>query len=545
VIRLFNVYYPVRTLVLLVGEALIIWTSFLLGMVLQHPEDSYVLLNYEGGYLKIVVVTLVVLIFSHWFDLYDPAHFSAKGELYFRLLLVPGLLALALAIVGFLFPQLLPGKNAALVGLIILTMSLFAWRTAYAWLSEQPYLRERVYVLGMGERAQRLIQGLRSRSELGVDVVGWSGNIEGQLTRDSAGLHLRELVHERRVHRVIVAMQDRREAMPMQELLQLRLHGVHIEEATSWLEKITGRIEVENLYPSWIIFAKGFRFSSGFRLMRRVLNFTVSLIGLICALPVIPLVILAIKLDSKGPILYRQKRVGRRGEHFYCYKFRTMRQDAEADTGPTWATDDDPRITKTGKFLRSARLDEIPQLWCVGAGQVQVRQHRRRRKGKTTVRPVLYKERLDRTGRTHHVPDREDCVAGPGSAMKFAFWATTIVIAYTYFGYAGWLWLRSRWSPWPLQRGSYTPTVSVVMVVRNEAAVLERKLQNLLTLNYPQELFEIVVVSDGSTDETNKILSSYEKLAANVRVLLTAHSRGKASGLNEALGLAQGEIAES
>jgi sugar transferase (PEP-CTERM system associated) len=308
--------------------------------------------------------------FSHWFDLYDPAHFSAKGELYFRLLLVPGLLALALAVVGLFFPQLLPGKNAALVGLIILTMSLFAWRTAYAWLSEQPYLRERVYILGMGERAQRLIQGLRSRSELGVDVVGWSGNVEGQLTRDSAGLHLTELVRERSVHRVIVAMQDRREAMPMQELLELRLRGVHIEEATSWLEKITGRIEVENLYPSWIIFAKGFRFSSGFRLLRRVLNFTVSLIGLICALPVIPFVILAIKLDSRGPILYRQKRVGRRGMHFYCYKFRTMRQDAEADTGPTWATDDDPRITKTGKFLRSARLDEIPQLWCVLKGDM-------------------------------------------------------------------------------------------------------------------------------------------------------------------------------
>jgi sugar transferase (PEP-CTERM system associated) len=369
-IRLFNVYYPVRTLVLLGGEALIVWTSFLLGTVVQHPEDSYVLLNYEGGYLKILVVTLVVLVFSHWFDLYDPAHFSAKTELYFRLLLIPGILALVLAFLGFLFPTLLPGKNSALVGLIILTVSLFAWRTGYAWLSEQPYLRERVYVLGMGERAQRLIQGLRSRSELGVDVVGWSGNVEGQLTRDSAGLHLTELVREHHVHRVIVAMQNRREAMPMQELLQLRLQGVHIEEATSWLEKITGRIEVENLYPSWIIFAKGFRFSSGFRLLRRVLNFTVSLIGLICALPVIPFVILAIKLDSKGPVLYRQARVGRRGEHFYCYKFRTMRQDAEADTGPTWATDDDPRITKTGKFLRSARLDEIPQLWCVLKGDM-------------------------------------------------------------------------------------------------------------------------------------------------------------------------------
>jgi len=369
-IRLFNVYYPVRTLVLLAGEALIVWTSFLLGTVLQHPEDSYILLNYEGGYLKILVVTVVVLMFSHWFDLYDPSHFNKKGELYFRLLLVPGFLALVLAAVAWVFPRLLPGNHSPLVGLIILTLALFGWRTAYAWLSQQSFLRERVYVLGTDERAQRLVQGLRARSELGIDVVGWSGNVEGVVTRESIASHLSELVKEQTIHRVIVAMQDRREAMPMPELLQLRLRGVHVEEATSWLEKISGRIEVEQLYPSWIIFAKGFRFSSPFRIMRRVLNFTVALIGLILALPVLPFVILAVKLDSPGPVLYRQKRVGRRGAHFYCYKFRTMRKDAEADTGPTWADDQDPRITRVGKFLRLARLDEIPQLWCVLKGDM-------------------------------------------------------------------------------------------------------------------------------------------------------------------------------
>ena len=369
-IRLFNVYYPVRTLVLLAGEALIVWTSFLLGTVLQHPYDSYTLLNYEGGYFKIAVVTLIVLVFSHWFDLYDPAQFNKKGELYFRLLLVPGFLALVLALIDWIFPQFMPGQHSALVGLIILTFALFGWRTAYSWLSQQSFLRERVYVLGTDERAQRLVQGLRTRSELGIDVVGWSGNIEGVMTRESMAVHLTELVRQHTVHRVIVAMQDRREAMPMPELLQLRLRGVHIEEATSWLEKISGRIEVEQLYPSWIIFAKGFRFSSPFRMVRRILNFTVALIGLILALPVLPFVMLAVKLDSPGPVLYRQKRVGRRGAIFYCYKFRTMRKDAEADTGPTWADDKDPRITRGGKFLRTSRLDEIPQLWCVLKGDM-------------------------------------------------------------------------------------------------------------------------------------------------------------------------------
>jgi sugar transferase (PEP-CTERM system associated) len=370
VIRLFNVYYPVRTLILLVGEALIIWTSFLLGTVLQFRDDSYLVLNFEYGYYKILAVTLVVLVFSHWCDLYDPSSFNARWDQVFRLLLVLGLVALALAGVGYVFPRFLPGNNSALTGLVILTVALFGWRTAYAWLSQQPYLRERVYVLGTGDRAQRLVNGLRTRSELGIEVVGWSGNISGAVTREAAASHLLECVAGQNIHRVIVAMPDRRGRLPVQELLHLRLEGAKIEEATSWLEKMSGRIEVENLYPSWLVFADGFRFSAGFMTLKRILSSTAAFVLLMVVLPVIPFVCLAIKLDSSGPILYRQKRVGRGGVTFFCFKFRTMRQDAEADTGPTWAGDNDPRITRTGKFLRSSRLDEIPQLWNVFKGDM-------------------------------------------------------------------------------------------------------------------------------------------------------------------------------
>jgi sugar transferase (PEP-CTERM system associated) len=370
VIRLFNVHYPIRTLILLTGEALIIWSSFLLGMALQHREDLYVSLNYEGGYLKIFAVTLLVLVCSHWFDLYDPNHFDEKGELYFRLLLVPGILALMLAAVGYVFPRFLPGNNSALAGLVILTAAMFGWRAAYTWLAQWPYLRERVYVLGTGERAQRLVNGLRARSEMGIEVVGWSGNVEGAVTRDSVASHLMELVALQQVHRVIVAMPDRRGTLPLHELLQLRLSGIKIEEATSWLERMSGRIEVEQLYPSWLIFTEGFRFGSSLRMMSRLLSTIAAALLLLLVLPIVPFVILLIMVDSRGPVIYRQKRMGRAGSTFYCYKFRTMRRDAEADTGATWATDDDPRITRIGRMLRISRLDEIPQLWCVLKGDM-------------------------------------------------------------------------------------------------------------------------------------------------------------------------------
>ncbi|MGA8431746.1 MAG: TIGR03013 family XrtA/PEP-CTERM system glycosyltransferase [Candidatus Sulfotelmatobacter sp.] len=367
-IRLFKVYYPVRALVLLGGEALIIWLSFLLGTVVQHRDNSYILLNYEGGYFKIFVVTGIVLLVSHWLDLYDSANLGARWEQVFRLLMVLGLVSIVLAAVGFVFPNLLPGNGSALVGLIILTFLLFGWRTSYSWLVRQPFLRERVYVLGTGERAQRLVNGLRSHAEMGVELVGWTGNLDGALTRENVASHLLSLAKQNGVHRVIVAMPDRRNTLPVEELLDLRLAGVKVEEATSWLEKISGRIEVEQLNPSWLIFSDGFSFRRGF--MRHVLSTIVAFVGLVLSLPLLPFVMLAVRMDSKGPIFYRQKRVGIGGSHFYCYKFRTMREDAEADTGATWAWDDDPRITRVGKFLRTSRLDEIPQLWCVLKGDM-------------------------------------------------------------------------------------------------------------------------------------------------------------------------------
>ena len=368
-IRLFKVYYPLRTLVLPVGEALIVWVSFVLATMLRN-QDSWLLLNVEGGYLKILAVTVAVLILSHWFDLYDSSSLSKNWEQSLRILLVLGVVALTLSAVGFLFPEFLPGNGSAVLGLIIVTCTLFCWRGAYGWMVKQPFLRERVYVLGTGERAERLVKGLRERSTMGIEVVGWTGDVEGELTRESVASHLSALTRGKGVHRVIVAMPDRRGTLPVEELLDLRLGGLKVEEATSWLEKMSGRIEVDQLYPSWLIFAEGFRFSNFFRLMRRLLNFSVALIALLFSLPLLPLIVLAVKLGSPGPVLYRQQRVGRRGKIFYCYKFRTMRQDAEADTGATWATDDDPRITRVGRFLRSSRLDEIPQLWCVLKGDM-------------------------------------------------------------------------------------------------------------------------------------------------------------------------------
>jgi sugar transferase (PEP-CTERM system associated) len=184
------------------------------------------------------------------------------------------------------------------------------------------------------------------------------------------GTHLMDVVQRQKVHRVIVAMPDRRGTIPMQELLELRMQGIKIEEATTWLEKMSGKIEVENLNHSWLIFGDGFRRSTIFIVVRRVVSIFISLIGLILTLPLLPLIMLAVRLDSEGPVFYTQTRVGKAGKFFKVVKFRTMRQDAEAANGAQWAGNNDPRVTRVGKILRTTRLDEIPQMWCVLKGDM-------------------------------------------------------------------------------------------------------------------------------------------------------------------------------
>jgi sugar transferase (PEP-CTERM system associated) len=204
-----------------------------------------------------------------------------------------------------------------------------------------------------------------------MEVSGWTGAMNGVLDRDALTKAVEGLLAApRSIDRVIVALSDRRGTLPVRELLDLRLSNVKIEEAADLLEKIHGKIEIDGLQPSSLIFADGFRLNATMMLARRVVSIGVSLLLLVVFLPLIPIIALAIKLTSPGPVLYRQHRVGRRGKIFNCYKFRTMRADAEADTGPTWAGDDDPRITRVGRFLRQTRLDEIPQLFNVVRGDM-------------------------------------------------------------------------------------------------------------------------------------------------------------------------------
>jgi sugar transferase (PEP-CTERM system associated) len=369
-IRLFNVYYPTRTLVLLFCETLLVAGSFLLATLCALGPDTYIVLIYENGLIKIAAITVLTLLLTYYFDLYEPRRISESWEIYFRLLLVLSALSFILAGFVYLFPDLDIGPYVLVIGISFLTAFLVFWRWVYDRIIVLSIFCERVYVLGCGQQARAVVEILRASRDAGMEVVGWKEESGAEERLDRFAADLRAFSNQKPgIDRVIVAMKNRREAMPVRELLDLRLRGVVIENSSALLERLSGKLPLEGLNPSTLIFADGFRMSPVQTLFRRLLSLAVSFLALVICLPFIPFIILAVRLSSPGPIFFTQTRVGLRGRLFTVFKFRTMRVDAEAQ-GAVWAAKDDSRVTPIGGFLRKVRFDEIPQLWNVLRGEM-------------------------------------------------------------------------------------------------------------------------------------------------------------------------------
>ena len=369
-IRLFNVYFPARSLLRFMCEICVVCGTLLLVAAYLLGPDAYIGLVYEYGLLKIAAISIFTILLSYYFDLYEPQRLPERWEIYFRLLLVLSTLAFALAALVYVLPDFAIGHNVLSGGVLVLSILLALWRRADEWIVNSPFLRERVYILGCGARARDMLRMLEARPDAGFQVVGWSGE-DGQ-TESAAVLEadLRALESQQRsVKRIIVALEDRRGIMPISELLNLRIAGVLIENATAIEERLLGIIPLEWLSPGAILFSPGFRLRAPQQVIRRLVSILVASVGLLLCLPILPVIALAVRLSSPGPVFFRQTRVGFRGRLFTAFKFRTMRADAEPN-GAVWATNGDPRITRLGRFMRRTRLDEIPQMWNVLRGDM-------------------------------------------------------------------------------------------------------------------------------------------------------------------------------
>jgi sugar transferase (PEP-CTERM system associated) len=328
-------------------------------------------------FTKAFAITVLCQLCFYYADIYDLRNLRSKVEVAVRVVQAAGAAALILAAVYYLFPQARLGQGIVETSLVGIIVTIVCWRVLLEWLNRAYGAGERVLLVGSGLAVQELAHVITHRNDLPISVVGivteegQGGyhetpeiNVVGSLSE------LEKAIETLKPRRLIIALRERRQQLPLDLLLHHRLRGMIIEEAATLFQKITGRVPVESIHPSALIFTDGFRQSRFRRVSSRLLDLAGAVLGLIIFAPLLLLIALAIKLTSPGPILYKQERVGRNGVSFQVMKFRSMRTDAEKVSGPVWASEDDPRITRVGKWLRKLRFDELPQFLNVLAGNM-------------------------------------------------------------------------------------------------------------------------------------------------------------------------------
>jgi sugar transferase (PEP-CTERM system associated) len=371
-IRLFNTYFPTRTLLLTLSEAVLVTSGFLLAVLFSSTtaEDARIYLLYEEGANRIGLVVLVFLLLMYYFDLYNTSILTNRREVLTRLVGVLGCTFVALAALYYAFPAASLGGKVLWSGVIIIAVAVPVWRSFFFMLNSSDRFAERIVIYGDGPLATPLMDSIASRPELGLRVAGYVGSESGVAGIPTiAQDEIDEFARREGVHRIIVTMGDRRGKLPVGELLKLKAGGIQIQDGPEYYETVTGKIPLEALRLSWLLFSPGFHVRAPLRFYKRIFSLLFGSIALILASPLMAVAAVAIKLDSRGPALFRQARVGEHGKLFTVYKFRSMYEGSDKGILHP-AQHDDPRVTRVGKWLRRSRLDELPQLFNVITGDM-------------------------------------------------------------------------------------------------------------------------------------------------------------------------------
>jgi sugar transferase (PEP-CTERM system associated) len=329
---------------------------------------------------KGLLVAAVLQLCLYYGDLYDLPRVADRRELFARLLQSLGAAALVVGAVYAIQPSMILANGVFTRAVVLVLAVVVAWRFVFDWVSRRMGPRERILIVGTSAAGITLARELFERKELGVDLVGFVDPDPSRI-----GMHIinpgvigaiddiPSIVKSRKIDRVVVSLADARGQLPMQKLLEIKLRGgVAFDHLASVYEEYTGKIAVENLRPSWMIFSSGFRRRAPLAVIKRGVDLLAAVMGLLLASPLLLIVAALVKLSSRGPALYHQQRVGQDGRIFTIYKFRSMRNDAEKATGAVWAKAKDDRVFPFGRLMRKTRLDELPQLFNVLRGDMSL-----------------------------------------------------------------------------------------------------------------------------------------------------------------------------
>ena len=328
--------------------------------------------------LQAAIVAVVTLFCFYSNDLYTDKEVPSNAVLFRRFTVSLSIATVVLTVFFFLVPSIAVGRVVFIVTLLVFGLFFFLGRlTLVRWLSQR-WLRKRVIIMGTGEFAREMGRLILDKQAMGYHLEGFLSKHpervgEPFLNPGIIGTYegVGQLVKERAVDEVIVAISNRRGNMPMEALLELKFRGVSITDGVTFYEKEHNRVYVRQLNPSWLIFDGSFRISPLTRNAKRALDIALSLVGLSLGAPLMLMAALAVKITSPGAVIYSQIRAGRFGKPFRIYKFRSMTTGAEKGT-PQFAEKNDPRVTGVGRFMRKTRIDELPQLYNILRGDMSL-----------------------------------------------------------------------------------------------------------------------------------------------------------------------------
>jgi sugar transferase (PEP-CTERM system associated) len=377
-IRLFRVFVPVGTITLLISEILLVTAAFVLALFIVLEVDPTTFLLYDGGFARIALVLLSILVGLHFHDLYSQYFVKSRIILLQQLCLVMGVAFLLQGLVSYLDPNLRVPISVMLLGSGFAITAIFGWRLFFSKYAVQVVGHDRLLLVGGSPLLEDIGQHIQKHPETGLSVVGYVDDSHEVGTMLPGGKMLGrvealpEIVRATEPHRIVVGMFERRNRMPVNELLHMRFAGHIIEEVASTYERVCGRVCLKELRPAQLIFSGELGPRPRDVAYQRIINSLIAAIGILVGFPIMLLTALAVRLSSPGPVLFRQVRVGLDGQWFTLYKFRSMHVNAEAKTGAVWATRDDPRITRVGRIIRRIRFDELPQLFNVIRGEMAI-----------------------------------------------------------------------------------------------------------------------------------------------------------------------------
>jgi sugar transferase (PEP-CTERM system associated) len=374
VIRLFRVFIPASVVALLISEIILVLGCYVLAIFFLGLDPSFFLFE-EGNYWKLLIVAGTIILGLYFQDLYGDLRITTRILLVQQVCLAVGLSLLISAFIGYIDPTALLGRTLMMIGSMGVVILLPLWRIFF-WRYVIAGLRsERVLLLGNSSILGEVITVLLARPEFGYKLVGYlceDQPCDFPIPCLGTVADVRAVCEQHRPMRIVVGMAERRNRLPVQDLLEIRFGGVFVEDAADTYEMALHRVCSSKIQPSQLIFSSMLGPRRNAITLQVFYSLLFSLIGFVLATPLMLITAVGVKLTSKGPVLYRQRRVGLNGRVFTVYKFRSMYVDAEARTGAVWASKDDPRITPFGKWLRKLRLDELPQLWNVLKGDMSM-----------------------------------------------------------------------------------------------------------------------------------------------------------------------------